>query len=87
MISANFNDYPPILQAKHVRELLGISVGKTYELFHSQEFPTFFVTPTRMVVVKDDFITWLNSPKRRIKRIPILDYDTPKKRNGGKKNG
>jgi len=73
-INQNFDNYPPVLQAKHVKELLGISTGKTYELFRSDEFPTFFVTPTRMVVVKDDFIAWLYEPRRRIKRIPIITY-------------
>ena len=33
-------EYPPVLQARHVKEILGISEAKAYEVLNSQKCPT-----------------------------------------------
>ena len=52
-------EYPPVLQAKHVREILGISEAKAYEVLNSKKCPTIKVGGKRMVVMKDSFVKFL----------------------------
>ena len=35
----NIEDYPITMNAEHVREVLGISRAKTYEVMHREDFP------------------------------------------------
>lgn len=51
-------DYPPVLQAKHVREILGVSEAKAYEVTNSRKCPTIRMGK-RMVVIRDSFIRFL----------------------------
>lgn len=51
-------DYPPVLQAKHIREILGISEAKAYEIMNSRKCPTIRMGK-RMVVMKDSFVKYL----------------------------
>lgn len=47
-------DYPPILQACHIQELMGYSEGKAYQLMRSKACPT-VRNGKRMVVPRDLF--------------------------------
>lgn len=55
-----FSEYPPILHAKHVQEMLGVSHGKAYEIINSQKCPTIKMGK-RYVVLRDAFIQFLNA--------------------------
>ena len=54
----SLEDYPPVLQAKHVRAILGISEAKAYEIMNSRRCPTIRMGK-RMVVIRDSFIKYL----------------------------
>lgn len=54
------DEYPPILQARHVKELLGIGENKVYEILNSSKCPTISMGK-RKVVFKDSFIRYLYS--------------------------
>lgn len=63
-IVREIQDYPPVLQACHIQELLGFSNGKTYELLRSKDCPT-VKCGKRMVVPRDLFWEWfLNQAKK-----------------------
>jgi predicted DNA-binding transcriptional regulator AlpA len=69
---SNFDQYPAVLQAAHVKEILGLSTGATYALLKSDGFPTVSIGGKRKVIVKDEFVAWLTDSTRKIKRVPIL---------------
>jgi len=48
---------PDVLQAKDIKEFLGISQSLTYNLMNSEGFPTVKIN-TRMVVYRDAFLKW-----------------------------
>ena len=50
--------YPPVLQAQHIRDILGISEAKAYEVLNSGKCPTLRMGK-RMVVIRDSFIDFL----------------------------
>lgn len=50
--------YPPVLQARHIRDILGISEAKAYEVLNSRKCPTIHMGK-RMVVMKDSFVNFL----------------------------
>lgn len=50
--------YPPVLQARHIRDILGISTAKAYEVLNAKKCPTIRMGK-RMVVMKDSFIGYL----------------------------
>lgn len=52
------NEYPPVLQAVHVKEMLGISSSKAYQILNSNKCPTIRMGK-RMVVMRDSFIRFL----------------------------
>ena len=54
----SFDELPVMLQAPHIKQVLGLSTGKTYELMHSEGFLTQYFGK-RMMVLKADFIKWL----------------------------
>ena len=54
------DEYPPVLQAGHVREILGISKAKAYEVLNSRKCPTIRMGK-RMVVLRDSFVRFLNA--------------------------
>lgn len=58
-----FLNYPPVLDVKDVQEILGISRGNAYELFHSQEFHIVKVG-RRLKVSKAVFLRWLEGERR-----------------------
>jgi hypothetical protein len=55
----SFDDLPAILQAKHLAQVMGLSVPVTYELMNSKGFPVIRVGEKRLIVAKDAFILWL----------------------------
>ena len=67
----DWDEVPLVLNAKDVKNILGLSRGKTYELMNSVEFPT-LSEGKRMFVTKEAFQGWLNGKRRNIKRTPIF---------------
>lgn len=55
----NFDALPAILQAKHLAEVMGISIPKVYELMNDKDFPSVKVGKKRIIVPKDAFVSWL----------------------------
>lgn len=58
----SFDELPVMLHANHVKQVLGLSTGKAYELMHSKDFPTQYFG-RRVMVLKTDFIEWLEQNK------------------------
>ena len=54
----DIENYPPILQAKHIKEFLGISEAFAYEVLNSSGCPTIRMGK-RMVVARDSFVRFL----------------------------
>jgi len=52
------HEYPPMLQACHIKEITGFSNGKTYELMRSEDCPT-VRRGKRMIVPRDLFWQFL----------------------------
>lgn len=63
-VAKEIQDYPPILQAKHIMEITGFSNGKTYELLRSKDCPT-IRRGNRMIVPRDLFWQFLLNEARR----------------------
>ena len=51
-------EYPPVLQARHIKEILGVSEAKAYEVLNSKKCPTIRMGK-RMVVIRDSFVRFL----------------------------
>ena len=58
----SFDELPIMLQASHVKQVLGLSTGKAYQVMHSEGFPTQHFGK-RMMVLKSDFMEWLEQNK------------------------
>ena len=58
----SFNELPIMLQASHIKQVLGLSTGKAYQVMHSEGFPTQYFGK-RMMVLKSDFMEWLEQNK------------------------
>jgi len=52
------DDYPPMLQARHVQEFLGVSQAMAYNILNCSTCPTIRFGK-RMVVNKDSFLRFL----------------------------
>lgn len=61
-IVKNFDELPVMLHASHVKQVLGLSTGKAYQLMHSEGFPAQHFG-RRVMVLKADFIEWLEQNK------------------------
>ena len=62
-MEANFTDesqLPAVLQAKDVRQFLGLSRAATYNLMRSEGFPLLKLGKRRMVVPKAAFLKWID---------------------------
>ena len=59
-MKTNYDQFPVVLQASHIQEILDVSKKYVYELLHRSDFPTVHVTEKRMVVPKEAFIRWLD---------------------------
>lgn len=60
----SFEMLPVMLQATHIKQVLGLSTGKAYQLMHSDGFPTQYFGK-RMMVLKADFIEWLEQNRAK----------------------
>lgn len=56
-------DYPLILQAKHIGQLLGIARSTAYALMSQNDFPLLEIGG-RKVCYRDSFFRWLDSKER-----------------------
>lgn len=56
-------DYPEILTAKHVSEILGVCYRHAYEIMEWYEFPLIRIGRNKKVR-KDSFIKWLDAKER-----------------------
>jgi excisionase family DNA binding protein len=57
------SEYPDVLTAKDVAEILNISVGHAYEMMRWTEFPTIKLGRVKRVR-KDKFIEWMEKAKK-----------------------
>ncbi len=55
-------EYPPILQARHIQELLNVCEAVAYQIMHIKNCPTIKMGK-RMVVPRDDFWAFLMAHK------------------------
>lgn len=60
-IRQDFSQYPPILNATHVSEILGISRRYAYEIMNWTDFPTIKLGNSSKRVSREDFINWLSN--------------------------
>ena len=59
----NIDELPLFLSVSDVSSLIGISLGKAYELFHSEDFPSIRLGK-RFVIAKTAFSEWMNKPRK-----------------------
>lgn len=59
----NKNDYPIVLQANHVTQILGVTKSTTYALFKQKGFPSLEING-RKLVYRDSFFAWLDSKQQ-----------------------
>jgi predicted DNA-binding transcriptional regulator AlpA len=58
------NDYPIVLQMKHITAILGFSKSATYELAKDPTFPLLTINK-RKIVYRDAFFTWLDGKQAK----------------------
>ena len=58
----NVDDLPLSLTVEDIRDIMGLSKNKAYELCHSKGFPCVIVG-RRMIIPKLAFLKWLETPK------------------------
>jgi hypothetical protein len=59
------NDYPIVLSAKHLMEILDIGKRKAYELMDEEGFPLVRIGTKTKRVARDDFFKWLSDQKKK----------------------
>jgi hypothetical protein len=70
MNEPDWNAYPELLRPKHVQQILGTTLDRTYSLFHATDtFPSIRLGKTALCIPKARFLTWLGyqtaEPSRR----------------------
>lgn len=58
-MNKNFDNYPAILNANQLAEILGISRASAYQLLHMESFPTLRIGK-RMLVPKEKLMLWID---------------------------
>ena len=58
-MNKNFDNYPAILNANQLAEILGISRASAYQLLHMDSFPTLRIGK-RMLVPKEKLMLWID---------------------------
>lgn len=58
-------NYPSLLNAKHVSEILGVSLRFAYELMEKKDFPLVRIGRTKRVK-KEDLVAWIDKHKNII---------------------
>lgn len=56
-----WKDYPLVLRAKDVSEILHLSKDSVYNLLHRSDFPAKWITPHKVIVYKTVLREWLES--------------------------
>ena len=56
----SYDALPLFLNSNTVSKVLGVSSSRTYELMHTEGFPTLRIG-SRMVVPKEQFIQWVST--------------------------
>ena len=56
----SYDALPLFLNSNTVSKVLGVSSSSTYELMHTEGFPTLMIG-SRMVVPKEQFIQWVSA--------------------------
>ena len=56
----SYDALPLFLNSNTVSKILGVSSSSTYELMHTEGFPTLRIG-SRMVVPKEQFIQWVST--------------------------
>ena len=56
----SYDALPLFLNSNSVSKVLGVSSSSTYELIHTEGFPTLRIG-SRMVVPKEQFIQWVSA--------------------------
>ena len=59
----SYDALPLFLNSNTVSKVLGVSSSSTYELMHTEGFPTLRIG-SRMVVPKEQFIQWVSAHKQ-----------------------
>jgi predicted DNA-binding transcriptional regulator AlpA len=59
------NDYPLVLNAKHIQEILGVGRRVAYELMDRNDFPLVKIGEKLKRVNRDDFFSWLESQSNK----------------------
>ena len=54
------DELPAVLNAKIIKEFLGISTGTVHQLLNSQGFPTLRIN-SRKLVPKEAFVRWMDA--------------------------
>lgn len=59
------DDYPIVLQVRHICEILGFSKSTTYEMIKESGFPLLEING-RKIVYRDSFFAWLDDREKKI---------------------
>ena len=59
-----YDQFPLVLDAKKVADILGISLTAAYRLFDRDDFPTIRTGMRRKLVSREAFFDWLNRQHR-----------------------
>ncbi len=57
-------DYPLLMTAKHVSEILGVSMRVAYSTMDQKDFPLILLRRSKYVN-RDDFFNWLEQLKKK----------------------
>ncbi len=57
----SYDELPLMLDAKTVKDIMGVSIGLVYELMTSDRFPSVRIG-NRYIVPKEKFIDWIEKP-------------------------
>ncbi len=60
----SYDELPIMLNANHVKNVLGISISSVYELMRENDFPSVKIG-NRLIVPKEKFIEWINKRSSR----------------------
>lgn len=58
----NIDELPLFLTVSDVSKIIGMCLGKTYELFHSVNFPS-IQFGKKLVIPKLAFVEWMKNPQ------------------------
>jgi predicted DNA-binding transcriptional regulator AlpA len=59
------SDYPLVLKAEHIQEILGVGRRVAYEVMDESDFPLVRISKKLKRVNRDDFFQWLESRTKK----------------------